>query len=188
LPVFRKRLETLCVILGANLGRSLLRRRSFSRKCPTFWRNLRLHKKTMTIPHVFAHCNPQIMSKRSQLFLLPLSEAQPPKGILVFIILLVALYAPFGWIVLFQGPWDEHRVLWLKSVPTLPGFIVRSLVFLEGQPEWLNYSLMGLVTVLVLSALWQMGRRSYLAMVFAFVVGAAFSSWNAWMAYQAFAG
>ncbi len=128
------------------------------------------------------------MSKRSQLFLLPLSEAQPPKGFLVFAVLLVSLYAPFGWIVLFQGPWDEHRILWLKSLPTLPGFIVRSLVFLEGQPEWLNYSLMGLVAILLLVALWQIGRRSYMALVFAFLVGAVFSSWNAWMAYQAFAG
>ena len=127
------------------------------------------------------------MSKRSQLFLLPLSEAQPPKGSVVFAALLVALYAPFGWIVVFQGPWDAHRLLWLKSWPTLPGFIVRSLVFLEGQPEWLNYTLMGLLSALVFFSLWQIGRRSYLAMAFAFLLGALFSSWNAWLAYQAFA-
>ncbi len=128
------------------------------------------------------------MSKRSQLFLLPLSEGQPPGSALVLGLLLVPLYSPFAWILLREGPWDERRWLLLKSWPTLPGFLVRSLVFLEGKPEWVSYSIMGMITVLVFIALWQLGRSSYFGLVVAFFGAALFSSWNAWMAFQAYLG
>jgi len=133
----------------------------------------------------FSHTD---MSKRSQLFLLPLSEGQPPRGALVFGLILFTLYSPFSWILLREGPWDERRLLLLKSWPTLPGFLVRSLVFLEGQPEWLSYSIMGLVTLLAFIVLWHLGRSSYFGLLLAFFVAALFSSWNSWMAFQAYLG
>ena len=128
------------------------------------------------------------MSKRSQLFLLPLSEGQPPGGASVFGLRLFSLYSPFAWILLREGPWDDRRWLLLKSWLTLPGFLVRSLVFLEGQPEWLSYSIMGVVTFLVFITLWHLGRSSYFGLLLAFLVAALFSSWNSWMAFQAYLG
>ena len=128
------------------------------------------------------------MSKRSQLFLLPLSEGQPPGGASVFGLILFSLYSPFAWILLREGPWDDRRWLLLKSWLTLPGFLVRSLVFLEWQPEWLSYSIMGVVTFLVFITLWHLGRSSYFGLLLAFLVAALFSSWNSWMAFQAYLG
>jgi hypothetical protein len=128
------------------------------------------------------------MSKRSQLFLLPLSEGQPPGGASVFGLILFSLYSPFAWILLREGPWDDRRWLLLKSCLTLPGFLVRSLVFLEGQPEWLSYSIMGIVTFLVFITLWHLGRSSYFGLLIAFLIAALFSSWNSWMAFQAYLG
>jgi hypothetical protein len=128
------------------------------------------------------------MSNRSQLFLLPLSEAQPPRGALVFLLLLFPTYLPFAWLLLKDGVWDERRWVLLKAWPALPGFVVRSLVFLDGAPEWAIYTLMGVLTALVLLFLWQLGRVSYFFLVLAFCLAGLFSSWNAWMAYQAYVG
>ncbi len=126
------------------------------------------------------------MPKRSQLFLLPLTESQRPGRFWVFLLLLLPLYLPFSWILLRPGPFDQKRMLWLKSWPALPGFVVQSLEVFDGKPVWASYAAMGALTVLALSLLFQMGRTSRSGLFLAVVLAAAFSSWNAWLAFQAY--
>ena len=126
------------------------------------------------------------MAKRSQLFMLPLTEAKPPSVLTVLTVVLLGLYSPFAWIAILPGPWDAKRFLWLKSWPALPGFIVQSLDLFEAKPLWLSYGSMGLVTLLAFGVFFKIGRanRSWLAV--SFVLAAAFSGWNSWLAYQVF--
>jgi hypothetical protein len=126
------------------------------------------------------------MPKRSQLFLLPLTESQRPGRLLVFLLLLLPLYLPFSWILLRDGPFDEKRMLWLKSWPALPGFVVQSLEIFDGKPVWASYTAMGALTFLALVLLFQMGRASRSGLFAAVVLAAAFSGWNAWLAFQAY--
>ena len=126
------------------------------------------------------------MPKRSQLFLLPLTESQRPGRLLVFVVLLLPLYLPFSWILLRSGPFDEKRILWLKSWPALPGFVIQSLEIFDGKPVWASYTAMGALTFLALVLLFQMGRSSRSGLFAAFVLAAAFSGWNAWLAFQSY--
>lgn len=126
------------------------------------------------------------MPKRSQLFLLPLTESQRPSRLWVFLLLLLPLYLPFSWILLLPGPWDEKRMLWFKSWPALPGFVVQSLEVFDGKPIWASYAAMGALTVLALTLLFQLGRTSRSGLFVAFVLAAAFSGWNAWLAFQSY--
>jgi hypothetical protein len=126
------------------------------------------------------------MPKRSQLFLLPLSESQRPGRLWVLLTVLLSLYLPFSWIPLQPGPWDEKRMLWLKSWPALPGFIVQSLEVFDGKPVWASYAAMGTLTFLALLLLFKLGRTSRSGLFMAFVLAAAFSGWNAWLAFQSY--
>jgi hypothetical protein len=126
------------------------------------------------------------MPKRSQLFLLPLTESQRPGRLWVLLLLLVPLYLPFSWILLRSGPWDEKRIIWLKSWPALPGFVVQSLDVLDGKPVWASYVAMGCMTFLALVLLFNLGRTSRSALFVACILAGAFSGWNAWLAFHAY--
>ena len=126
------------------------------------------------------------MAKRSQLFMLPLSDAKPPGRLSVLFLTVVALYAPFSWIVFRSGPWDDKRLLWLKSWPALPGFLVQSLDVFEGRPVWVSYACMGMVTFLALTLFFRLGRISRPWLATTCVLAAAFSSYSSWLALQSF--
>ncbi len=126
------------------------------------------------------------MSKRSQFFLLPLSEPRPPSVLGVLLVLLPALYAPFLWIPLQEGAWDPKRWFWLKSLPALPGLFVQSIaVFADATPT-VSYSAMGAATFLLLVFAYLIGRQSRGALIFAFLCVLGTSGWNSWLAYQSF--
>ncbi len=118
--------------------------------------------------------------------MLPLTEAKPPGALNVLLVVLLGLYSPFAWIVLRPGPWDAKRFLWLKSWAALPGFIVQSLDLFEGRPLWLSYGSMGLVTLVAFGIFFKLGRTSRAWLLFAFLLAAAFSGWNSWLAYQVY--
>jgi hypothetical protein len=126
------------------------------------------------------------MPKRSQLFLLPLTESQRPGRFWVLLLLLLPLYLPFSWILFRPGPWDEKRVIWLKSWPALPGFVVQSLEVFDGKPVWASYAAMGALTVSALVLLFNLGRTSRPALFVACLLAGAFSGWNAWLAFQSY--
>jgi hypothetical protein len=126
------------------------------------------------------------MPKRSQLFVLPLTEAQRPGRLWVLCSLLVSFYLPFIWIPLKSGPWDEKRLIWLKSWPALPGFVVQSLEIFDGKPIWASYTAMGALTLFALLLLFKLGRSSRSGLFLAFVLGSSFSGWNAWLAFQSY--
>jgi hypothetical protein len=126
------------------------------------------------------------MARRSQLFMLPLSEAKPPGRLTVLLLTLLALYAPFGWILWLPGPWNEKRLLWLKSWAALPGFLVQSLDVFEGRPIWVSYASMALLTLLALIVCFRVGRISRMWLCVSFVLAAAFSGYSSWLALQSF--
>ena len=126
------------------------------------------------------------MAKRSQLFMLPLSETKPPNRLTVLLCTLLALYGPFGWILWLPGPWDAKRLLWLKSWPALPGFLVQSLDVFEGRPVWFSYACMGFFTALALFGFFRMGRQSRNWLAGAVFLAAALSGYSSWLALQSF--
>jgi hypothetical protein len=126
------------------------------------------------------------MAKRSQLFMLPISETKPPSPLVVSLLILLPLYAPFAWIVTRPGAWDEKRWLWIKSWPALPGFVVQSLDIFEGRPVWVNYASMGLLALLILVVFYRLGRISKSWLVLSFLLAAGYSSYNSWLAFQAY--
>lgn len=127
------------------------------------------------------------MPKRSQLFLLPLTEQSPPSLLKVVTVLLLCLYAPFSWLVIFEGPWDERRFSWIKSWPTLPGLLVQSLDVVAKASPQTGYGLMAVFTILVFLLLCRIARTNNLGLLAASVLGLAFSAWNSWMAFKAYA-
>jgi hypothetical protein len=126
------------------------------------------------------------MAKRSQLFMLPLSENRPPSRGAVLLLTLLALYGPFGWILWRPGPWDAKRLLWLKSWPALPGFLVQSLDIFEGRPVWFSYACMGVVTVVALFGFFRLGRSSRLWLATSVLLAATLSGYSSWLAAQSF--
>lgn len=126
------------------------------------------------------------MAKRSQLFMLPLSENKPPSRLAVLLLLLLPLYVPFAWILTRPGPWDEKRWVWIKSLPALPGFIVQSLDIFEGRSIWVSYASMALVALFVLIALFRIGRTSRAGLFLAIALAACYSGYNSWLAFQSF--
>ncbi len=126
------------------------------------------------------------MAKRSQLFMLPISETKPPSPVVVVVLTLLPLYAPFAWILARPGAWDEKRWLWIKSWPALPGFVVQSLDIFEGRPIWVNYASMGLLTLVMLVVFYQLGRISRSWLILSFLLAAGYSGYNSWLAFQAY--
>ncbi|MEY2597882.1 MAG: hypothetical protein RLZZ142_141 [Verrucomicrobiota bacterium] len=126
------------------------------------------------------------MSKRSQFFMLPLSQPRPPGALRVLLLLLLALYTPFGWIGLESGPWDPKRWALLKTLPTLPGLFIQSIAPLSTQDPVVSLCLMGTATFLLLCLLYKIGRQSTTALCLAFLAALAASSWNSWLAFQSF--
>ena len=127
------------------------------------------------------------MPKRSQLFLLPLTEKRPPSLLKVVTLLLFSLYAPFSWLIIFEGPWDARRFSWIKSWPTLPGLLVQSLDVVAKASPQTGYGLMAGFTALIFLVLCKIARTNNLGLVTAAVLGLAFSAWNSWMAFKAYA-
>jgi hypothetical protein len=126
------------------------------------------------------------MRRKSQLFLLPLQEQNAPRAWMVSAWVLVSLYLPFGWLVLFEGPWDQRRLSWIKSWPLLPGLVMQSLEPVASAPPQVSYSLMGAVTLAAFVLLFRLGRKGVTALILAFLLGAGFASFNSWLAFQAY--
>jgi len=126
------------------------------------------------------------MAKRSQLFMLPLSESKPPSWSTVLLVLLLPFYAPFAWILTLPGAWDAKRWLWVKSWPALPGFIVQSLDVFEGRPVWTSYASMAGLALVMLLVFCRLGRTSKGWLFMSFILTAAYSGYNAWLAFQSY--
>jgi hypothetical protein len=127
------------------------------------------------------------MPKNSQLFLLPLAEQKPPGLLKVMTTVLLSLYAPFSWLLIFDGPWDERRFSWIKSWPTLPGLLVQSLDVVAHASARVGYGLMAAFTLLVFLVLCRIGKTNNFGLILSGILGLAFSSWNSWLAYKAYA-
>jgi hypothetical protein len=126
------------------------------------------------------------MPKRSQLFLLPLQEQKPPRFWVVGIWVLLSLYLPFGWLVIFEGPWDQRRLSWIQSWPVLPGLLAQCLAPVASAPPRVSYSIMGVLTLLIFALLFKLGRKGKIALVLAVLLGTAYASLNSWMAFDAY--
>jgi hypothetical protein len=126
------------------------------------------------------------MAKRSQLFLLPLREQKPPGIWAVVFFVWMSLYLPFVWLVVFEGPWDQRRWSWIQSWPLLPGLVVQSLEPVASTTPQVSYALMGAVSFAAFVVLFRLGRKSRPFLLLAFLLGAAYASYNSWLAFQAY--
>jgi hypothetical protein len=102
-------------------------------------------------------------------------------------IVLLCLYAPFSWLLIFDGPWDERRFSWIKSWPTLPGLLVQSLDVVAHASARTGYALMAGFTLLVFLVLCRIGKTNNFGLILSGILGLAFSSWNSLLAYKAYA-
>lgn len=81
-----------------------------------------------------------------------------PKRWVVGVAMLV-IYAPYGWLVFINYPWNSYRWQWIKMWPVLPGVVATYLTvpFLPRawRPPWTEaffYGLASILTVLLLTA------------------------------------
>lgn len=123
------------------------------------------------------------MAKRSQFFITPLSEEQPPRTGTVVLVHLICLYAPFLWILFKTMPSDSHRWNLLKALPTLPGAFLRNIPGLENLPPSVTYSLMGAATLMALIVLVLLGKHSRGWLIISALCALALASWNSWLVY-----
>jgi hypothetical protein len=123
------------------------------------------------------------MAKRSQFFITPLSEEQPPRTGTVVLLNLISLYLPFAWILFREMPSDSQRWNLLKALPTLPGAFLRNIPGLESLPPGVTYSLMGIATLVAFIILVLLGRHSRGWLILSALATLGFASWNSWLIY-----
>ena len=100
---------------------------------------------------------------------------------------LVCLYSPFSWLLIFDGPWDERRFSWIKSWPALPGLLVQSLDVVAHASAKTGYGLMSGFTLVIFLVLCRIAKTSNAGLILAAIIGIAFSTWNSWLAFKAYA-
>ena len=123
------------------------------------------------------------MAKRSQFFITPLAEEQPPRTGTVVLIHLICLYRPFVWILFRTMPSDSHRWSLLKALPTLPGAFLRNIPGLDTLPPGVTYSLMGAITLLAFIVLTLLGKHSRGWLIISALAALGIASWNSWLVY-----
>lgn len=95
----------------------------------------------------------------------------------------LALYAPFSWLVLSSGRWDGYRLHWLKLWPVLPGFFA-GLPFHPNDA--VEFTMMGVACFLLLAILTGIGRSGGWGLVTAIVIGLFVSIPSSIVSYAAY--
>jgi hypothetical protein len=96
---------------------------------------------------------------------------------------LAVLYLPFSWLLLIHYPWDGYHLLWMKLWCILPGFFGGVLFH---PNEVVEFTAMGITTLLLVGLSTWIGSRSRLWLVVAGVLGLALSSITSLIAYHLF--
>lgn len=79
------------------------------------------------------------------------------------VIMAFIVYAPHGWVLVIDHPWNDQRWLWLLLWPVLPGLpatMLGRLMLNLRLPEWMEIVNMGLFTAGELLLLSWLGSRS----------------------------
>jgi hypothetical protein len=99
---------------------------------------------------------------------------------------LSCVYAPYGWLVFIDHPWDSYWWQWFSMWPVLPGLLVHMIPAVHRSPDWVGYLMMGAFTTVIVAPTvrlaWIGGRSGMVACGVAGLLSAA----NAWVAYQLF--
>lgn len=95
-----------------------------------------------------------------------------------------SLYGPFGWLLLVGNCSDSYRWQWLNLWPILPGIVPGALGF--HPHDWIEFPVMGLVTLGLLIGLTRLGCRGGTRLAFAVGTALIVSVPSAWIAYALF--
>lgn len=98
-----------------------------------------------------------------------------------------AVYLPFTWVFWIDYPWTDYRWLWVKLFPVLPGLLPSRLLLGHSAPEWLLFTLAGLITaaVVAIAARLAMRSRAWLAGVVAALLAASIPcAYGSFMAFR----
>jgi hypothetical protein len=95
-----------------------------------------------------------------------------------------SLYGPFSWLLLVGNCTEPYRRQWLNLWPILPGLVPGALGF---HPHgWIEFPVMGLVTLGLLIGLTWLGCRGGTRLAFAVGTALIVSVPSAWIAYALF--
>lgn len=97
-----------------------------------------------------------------------------------FVVVAACLWWPFSWLILLHGQWTLHRLGWIKLWPVLPG-LVAGLWF--HQRDAVEYSVMGVATLILLAGLTWLGTRSAAALLAAALLALLISTPTSWLLY-----
>lgn len=97
------------------------------------------------------------------------------RWVIAVIAVMVALYAPFGW--LLEGyPWGDYKLQWIVMWPILPGLLpVAAVLRPSHTPEWVMFLLMGGITLWIIAGLAWLGSRSMRWLVVAIIAALVYS-------------
>ncbi|MBM4107499.1 MAG: hypothetical protein FJ255_01580 [Phycisphaerae bacterium] len=97
-----------------------------------------------------------------------------------------ALYLPFTWVLWIDYPWTDYRWLWVKMLPVLPGLLPSRLIVGHAAPEWVLFTLAGVLSGAALASAGWLAGRSRAWLVGVTIAGLAYSIPCAYGAYNAF--
>ncbi len=100
-----------------------------------------------------------------------------------------AMYAPFGWLLFIDYPWNSYHWLWVRMWPILPGLpatiLLRSFLRLR-LPDWAEMMCMGVFALSLLGLFTWLGTRGKRWLIFTAAAGLALSCCNGWVGYLLF--
>src|SRR5271166_617486 len=102
------------------------------------------------------------------------------------LLVLGCLYAPYGWLVLIDYPWNSYRWQWIKMWLVLPGILVLVSQTIHLLPDWIGFLIMGAVScgIVVLSTV--LAARSKRSAIIVSIVVGLLSCENSWISYRLF--
>lgn len=108
------------------------------------------------------------------------------------ILTLIVLYAPFTWLSFVSGDASYVR-FWMMRWPVLPGLAPTFLILAPFNtapgrlPEWLSLSIMGLISLAAVLAIFWLASRSMRWLIIVGLIAAGLSALNSWIAWNIFA-
>jgi hypothetical protein len=109
----------------------------------------------------------------------------PRRWLAAFLTAIAVLYAPFGWLLVIDYPWDHYHFYWLKMWCILPGLLA-GLPFHNHDEPLVEFCIMGVATLVLIGLLTLMGSASRAWLVAESTVGLIFAIGTSAVAYRLF--
>jgi hypothetical protein len=99
---------------------------------------------------------------------------------------LCCLYAPFGWLLWMDYPWNGYRLLWIRLWPLLPGFVPGTMLLHGHVPDPVEFASWGAATAGLIAALTYLGSRGPRRLVLSTAISLGIAIPSSFMAYALF--